>query len=90
MFRKKDKNREETYTNQIETVVLRTINDRYELDIVENLLEDNKIPYMLKEKGTGGYMKIISGSSLYGTDVLVETSQFEKAKAILDEFPWQD
>lgn len=90
MFEKKDDDKQKSNLNDIEMVILKTVVDNYDLNIVRNLLEEQDIPYILNEKGPGGYMKIISGSSLYGTDILVENSQFEKAKAILDEFSWKD
>ncbi len=76
--------------NDIEMVLLKSINNSMELNFIKNLLDENKIPYMLKDHGSGGYMRIASGFSIYGTDILVEKSMYEKAKAIIDEFPWED
>lgn len=70
-------------------ILLRTTNDIHELNIIKELLDENNIPYVIKDHGIGGYMRIISGHSLYGTDILVEESTAEKAKEILDEFPWK-
>lgn len=72
----------------IEMVLLKTVNNQFELDVVKELLDDNEIPYVIKDYGIGGYMRIISGSSLYRTDILVAEATFKKAKAIIDEFPW--
>lgn len=63
----------------IDLVLLKTANNRFELDMIKGVLEDNQIPYILQEKGSGGYLKIISGSSMFGSDILVEKSQYEKA-----------
>ena len=82
--------KKENDSNEINTVVLRTSNDNIELSMIKELLDQNQIPYIIKEQGIGGYMRIISGSSLYGTDILVEESVFEKADAIINEFPWND
>lgn len=73
---------------EVKLIFLRTTNDIHELNIIKEILDDNEIPYVLKDRGIGGYMRIISGNLLYGTDILVEESTAEKAKAILDEFPW--
>lgn len=84
MFRNKDK------SDEIEMVLLRTTNNNYELDLIKNLLEDADIPYLMKERGIGSYMRMISGDSMYGTDIFIEEKLLEKAEAILDEFPWEE
>lgn len=68
-----------TNKKDIELVLLKTTNNQFELDIIKGVLEDNQIPYIIQEKGAGGYMKIIAGSSMFGSDILVEKSQYEKA-----------
>lgn len=74
--------------DKIEMVLLKRTNDRYELDTIKTLLDNSNIVYVLKDHGIGGYMRIVGGGSLYGTDILVEESTIEKAEAILNEFPW--
>lgn len=76
--------------DDLEIVLLRSTNNNYELDLIKTLLEENQIPYILKEKGSGQYMRIIGGASIYGTDILVEKSLFEKANNILEEFSLED
>lgn len=87
MSKKKYDAQKENQTYDFEMVLLKTVSNNYELDLMKDLLDEHKIPYIIKDRGVGGYMRIISGASLYGTDILVEKSLFEKAKAILDEFP---
>ena len=86
MFKNKDK----TDEIEIEMVLLRTTNNNYELDLIKNLLEDADIPYLIKERGIGSYMRMISGDSMYGTDIFIEEKLLEKAESILDEFPWEE
>lgn len=74
----------------IEMVLLKTVNNQFELDVVKELLDDNEIPYLIKDYGSGGYMRIIGGTSLYRTDILVAEATYEKAKAIIDAFPWNE
>lgn len=86
MSRNNDKYNEKN--KDLELVVLKAINDEYELNLTKSLLEDNNIPFIVKDYGSGGYMRIIGGSSMYRTEILVEESMFGEAKAILDEvFP---
>lgn len=72
---------------ELELVVLKAINNQQEFNIISVLLKDNEIPFMVKDYGSGGYMRIIGRTSIYRTDILVEKSMFEKAKALLDELP---
>lgn len=85
MFKKKDSTKDE-----VEMVLLRTTNNNYELDLIKNLLEDADIPYLIKERGIGSYMRMISGDSMYGTDIYVQKGLLEKAEGVLDEFPWDE
>lgn len=89
MFKKKHGDKVNA-SDDLELVVLRTINNNYELEMIKNLLDEHEIPYIIKDHGIGGYMRVISGDSLYRTDILVEKSLFEKARDILDQIAWQE
>lgn len=77
-------------SDEVEMVILRTTNNNHELNIIKAMLEEHGIPYLVKDRGIGGYMRIISGSSPYGTDVLVDILDIKKAEIILNEFPCSD
>lgn len=53
------------------------------------MLEENNIPFIVKEPGIGAHMKIITGQTLYGADILVERTFYEMAKEILDSITWE-
>lgn len=77
--------------NEIDLVLLKTINNNYELDIITNILDDNNIPYIVKDHGAGGYMRVIGGdTSIYRTDILVEKSTYEQAKDLLDQMAFEE
>lgn len=82
--------KKEKRANEINTVLLRTTNNNLELNLIKELLEQNEIPYIIKDHGIGGYMRIISGDSIYGTDILVEESIIERAESLINDFPWED
>ena len=48
-----------------------TVYDVAVLGIVRGMLEDENIPYLVRERGTGAAMRIITGFSMFGTDVVV-------------------
>ncbi len=88
MFKKK-KGREDK-KDAIELVLLRVANNNFELDLIRGMLEENNIPFIVKESGIGAHMKIVTGQTLYGADILVERTFYEKAKEILDSITWDD
>lgn len=69
-----------------ELELLITANTEYEIGVISNILEDNNIPFVIKDAGSGGYMRIYSGSSIYGTDILVRKDFLEKAKDLIGNF----
>ena len=60
-----------------------TVYDVAVLGIVRGLLEDAEIPYLVRERGTGSAMRIMTGFSLFGTDVFVPTDALEVAKGLV-------
>lgn len=62
---------------------LTTVYDVAVLGIIRGMLEDEHIPYLVRERGTGSAMRIITGFSLYGTDIYVPTEALETAKAMI-------
>ncbi len=74
MFFKKEDSKED-----IELVNLKKTNNSYELSIIESILKDNSIPYILHDYESGAYMRIYTGTSLYGTDIMINKSDFERA-----------
>ena len=85
MFRKKNKKSNETERN-IELVLLRSISNDFELNMIQGLLDEHEIPYIVRDHGVGGYMRIVTGSgALFGADILVEKAQLEQAQNLLEE-----
>ena len=68
------------------TAHLTTAHDNVELSIIRSILEGEMIPYSIKERGSGGVMRVIAGYSMYGTDIFVPTELLEKATELLDAY----
>ena len=64
--------------------LLITVNDRVYQSIVESVLKDNEIPFLSKERGSGSAVKIITGLSLFGTDIFVLKGDFERASELME------
>ncbi len=63
--------------------LLTTVYDVAVLGIIRGMLEDEKIPYLVRERGTGSAMRIIVGFSQFGTDIYVPTDALETAKGLI-------
>ena len=68
------------------TAILTTVYDPIELSIVRSILEGEKIPYRVRERGSGGMVKVIAGYSVFGTDVLVPAEALTLATELLDAY----
>lgn len=66
--------------------LLTTVHDSVELSIVRSLLDEEKIPYLIKERGSGSSVRIIAGYSMFGTDIFVPSAAAESAKALLEAY----
>ena len=50
---------------------------------IEALLRSAEIPYRLTDRGAGGVVRVISGYTMYGTDVFVREEDLETAQELL-------
>ncbi len=66
--------------------LLTTAHDDVELSILKSILEDEGIPCLTQDRGSGSSVRLITGYSMYGTDILVPADCLEKAKEILDAY----
>ena len=63
--------------------LLTTAYGNEELAAIEALLRSAEIPYRLCDRGAGGIVRVISGYTMYGTDVFVRTEDVETARELL-------
>lgn len=68
----------------IEYVKLVTSTNKLIFDEIYAFLEDNSIPYFVKDEGD--YMRLISGFSLYEKGIYVSEDDFDKANELLVYF----
>lgn len=59
--------------------------DQIQAEIIHDHLKQNGIESMSKQPGTGEYMSITMGYSVYGTDIYVREDQKAKAEALINE-----
>ena len=63
--------------------LLTTVCDNTLLPVVESILRDAEIPYLIKERGAGGVMKVFMGFSMMGSDIFVKREDLETAMALI-------
>ena len=68
-------------------VLLVTVSNTMEANIVESLLKSYDIPVMKKHRESGGYIEIYMGMTNFGIDIYVTESLFQNAKEILESQP---
>ena len=68
------------------TALLTTTHDDVEKMIICGILEEEKIPFLAKDRGAGEAVRVVPGYSMYGCDIYVPTALFEKANALLDDY----
>lgn len=69
-----------------DVALLTTVRDIAMLGIVRGLLEDAGIPYLVHERATGSAMRIMTGFSLFGTDIFVPSAALETARTLIAGF----
>ena len=82
-FKKSKKENLKQY-DEIQLIKLITVRNSYELGIVESILKDNEIPYIPKEEGASGYLRITTGGVFNSVDIMVEQTQYQKAKDLVE------
>ena len=70
-----------SYKPDENTELMTTVYDFGTRAIVESLLREAEIPYIIKERG--GSVPIITGSSLFGTDFFVRNTDLDVAAELI-------
>lgn len=70
--------------DDVNLIKLVSVSNELEFRMIKALLSENDIPYLVKDEGAGGYMRIIGGGSIFGTDIMVDEVDFEKAHDLLE------
>lgn len=63
--------------------LLTTAYDPTYLAIVKSILDDAKIPYLAKDRGSGAAVRVIMGFSMFGADIFVPKELYETASALI-------
>lgn len=64
-------------------VLVGTYFDNATLSVALSILNEANIPYLQKERGAGGAVRILAGYNMFGTDVFVREEDAETALDLL-------
>ena len=70
--------------------LLVSVTDHIYLAILEGILEENNIPYLTKDRGCGSVLKVVAGFSMFGADIFVLESDYDKAIALIETMPTEE
>ena len=62
--------------------LLATLYDNVSVAMYEDILRDADIPYLKKDRGAGGAVRIIMGCSLAAVDIYVPTERLAEAEVL--------
>ena len=54
------------------------------LSIAEEILSENGVPFLKKERGSGGLVRLIAGFQTFGTDFFVLAEDLDRATELLE------
>ena len=64
-------------------VLLRTFHDDVSVTMAEEVLRDEEIPFVKKDRGSGSAVRLVVGFSTYGTDLFVAPDDLEKGRELM-------
>ena len=76
----------ESASHEEGTALLTTVHGDAERALVCGILEGEQIPYLAKDRGSGGAVRVITGFSMFGTDLFVPTERLEQARVVLEAY----
>ena len=68
--------------------LLASVYENTELLVLRSILDGEKIPYLIKERGSGAAVRLIAGYTVNvaASDVFVPKAAFERAKEVLEAY----
>ena len=69
-----------------DTELLVTVHDEIEKNLICGILEEEQIPYLCKDRGSGEVARILTGFSVFGCDIFVPKAAHDAAAELLDAY----
>lgn len=72
--------------NASEPVFVVGISNTVLCEIYKDLLKENNIPFICRQNGAGGYIKVLTGGFLVTDNIYVRREHYDKAKELYDNY----
>jgi hypothetical protein len=72
--------------NSTEPVWLTAVTTNDEIALLTGLLDSADIPYYGLDRGTGGYLRIVMGRSIFEQDIYVAADRYDEARTLLQAY----
>ena len=66
--------------------LLTTVHGEVEKNLLCGILEEEEIPFLVKDRGSGEAVRILAGFSMFGCDVYVPEELLEQATELLEAY----
>ena len=69
-----------------EPVLVAIISNTVLSEMYQDILKSNDIPFICRNQGAGGYLKVLTGGYLVSDNIYVKKNDFEKAKNLYNTY----
>lgn len=80
------KRREKTEQESAIPCLVAVIQNTTESEIFQDMLRENEIPFICRQEGAGGYLKVLAGGLLTADSIYVDRKNFEKARELYEAY----
>lgn len=82
----KRKRKEEKTDNGNEPVLAAIIKNPVTSEIFQDILKENGIPFICRQEGAGGSLKLLLGAGVVPDDIYVAAKNYEKARGLYEAY----
>ena len=82
----KRKRKEEKTDGGNEPVLAAIIKDPVTSEIFQDILKENGIPFICRQEGAGGSLKLLLGAGVVPDDIYVAAKNYEKARGLYEAY----
>ena len=80
------KRKKEEKTDENEPVVAAIINNPVSSAVFQDMLKENGIPFICRQEGAGGSVKLLLGSGIVPDYILVSAKNYERARELYEVY----
>ena len=82
IFNKRAKKNSDTSMPVLAAAIANTVSS----EIYQDLLKENNIPFVCRQQGAGGYLKILTGGLLVTDSIYVNPRDYDRARELYENY----